>query len=76
MWNLKVTASGLMSNHYLLELLRYIHRNTTKAGLIKTIDDCRWFSHHGYAADQQRRDWLYRDLVGQEESEGIHHFFS
>ncbi len=48
-------------DHYLLELLRYIHCNPTKAGLVRNLDDYRWSSHHGYVADQQRWHWLHRE---------------
>jgi len=48
-------------DHYLLELLRYIHCNPTKTGLVKSLDDYRWSSHHGYAADQKSSDWLHRE---------------
>ncbi len=48
-------------DHYLLELLRYIHCNPTKAGLVKSLDDYRWSSHHGYTADQQSWNWLHRE---------------
>ncbi len=33
---------------YLLELLRYIHRNPLEAGLIEVLDRYPWSSHRGY----------------------------
>lgn len=48
-------------DHSLLELLRYIHCNPTKAGHVKHIDDYRWSSHHGYAADHKMWHWLHRE---------------
>lgn len=33
---------------YILSLLRYIHNNPVKAGLVKSIADYRWSSHNSY----------------------------
>jgi len=33
---------------YLLELVRYIHLNPVRAGMVKSPDDYRWSSHHQY----------------------------
>lgn len=43
---------------YLLELVRYIHRNPVKAGLVERIVDHRWTSHRAYMRPQDRPRWL------------------
>jgi putative transposase len=44
---------------YLLELVRYIHLNLLRAGLVKTIDDLNLspFSGHSALAGYVARDW-------------------
>ena len=46
---------------HLLKLLRYIHRNPLKAGIVPHLDDYRWSSHKGYLAGSQGWNWLTRD---------------
>jgi len=48
---------------YLLQLLRYIHRNPLVAGLAQTLDDYPWSSHEGYLSRNSKWKWLYRDRV-------------
>ena len=48
---------------YLLQLVRYIHRNPLEAGLLKTLDDYPWTSHQGYLSRNPRWKWLYKDIV-------------
>lgn len=43
---------------YLLELVRYIHRNPYKAGLEKNIGEYRWSSHRAYLQENLRPKWL------------------
>ena len=40
-------------DNYLLELVRYIHRNPYRAKLEKTIGEHEWTSHRGYMNDRQ-----------------------
>ena len=49
------------ADSHLLELLRYIHRNPLKAGIVPHLDDYRWSSHKGYLAGSQGWNWLTRD---------------
>ncbi len=50
---------------YLLELLRYIHRNPVRAGMVKDIADYPWSSHHGYVSRAKKWEWLTkRNLLG------------
>jgi putative transposase len=50
-------------DHYLLQLVRYIHRNPLKAGLVDHIDNYPWSSHKGYLSKAERWNWLYKDFV-------------
>ena len=48
---------------YLLELVRYVHRNPFAAGLVKVIDKYPWSSHPGYLSDAKKWNWLYKDFI-------------
>jgi REP element-mobilizing transposase RayT/uncharacterized protein YqeY len=49
---------------YLLELVRYIHRNPLKAGIVDKLNQYAWSSHHGYwSAESQSSSWLYKDFI-------------
>jgi len=48
---------------YLLELIRYIHRNPLESGLVKRLDKYPWSSHQGYLSDAKKWDWLHKDFV-------------
>ena len=49
---------------YLLELVRYIHMNPVRAGLVDRCDDYEWSSHSAYL-DSGRPEWLTVDCVLQ-----------
>jgi REP element-mobilizing transposase RayT len=48
---------------YLLQLLRYIHRNPLRAKLVKNLDDFEWSSHQGYMSKSKDWDWLYKEFM-------------
>jgi len=48
---------------YLLELLRYIHRNPIDAGIVKHVENYPWSSHQGYLSDAKKWGWLYKDFL-------------
>jgi putative transposase len=48
---------------YLLELVRYIHRNPLKANLEEKIGQYEWCSHKGYMKESQRESFLQIDTV-------------
>ena len=48
---------------YLLELVRYIHRNPLHAGLVKRLEDYSWSSHKAYIAKGNECNWLHKDFV-------------
>ena len=51
------------SDSYLLELVRYIHRNPLQAGLVRKLEDHRWNSHRLYMVKGNEGNWLYKDFV-------------
>jgi REP element-mobilizing transposase RayT len=50
------------ADSYLLELVRYIHLNPVRAGLVQDVSEYRWSSHRAYAGGP-RPEWLEADLV-------------
>ncbi|MDT8442288.1 MAG: transposase [Desulfuromonadales bacterium] len=50
-------------DRYLLELVRYIHRNPLNAGIVEDIDQYAWSSHHDYLTDTTGASWLHKDFV-------------
>lgn len=51
------------ADSYLLQLVRYIHNNPIKAGLVKRVEQYLWSSHKGYLTNEKKWDWLYKDFV-------------
>ena len=51
------------ADSYLLELVRYIHRNPLRAGIIKDLNQYVWSSHCGYLSDDQDWEWLHKEFV-------------
>lgn len=50
-------------DNYLLEIVRYIHKNPLRAGMVSQLEDYRWFSHPDYLASRQEGEWLYTDVI-------------
>ncbi len=48
---------------YLLQLVRYIHRNPRRAGTAAKPEQYPWTSHHGYLSDAKQWGWLHKDYV-------------
>ncbi len=48
---------------YLLELVRYIHRNPLEAGLVENLQKHTWSSHKGYLSGARKWDWLHKDYI-------------
>jgi putative transposase len=68
---------------YLLELLRYIHRNPLEAGVVENLNEYTWSSHKGYVSAARKWDWLHKDFIlslfSQSKAESIRryqHFIS
>ena len=55
-------ATLVDSDAYLLELLRYIHLNPVRAGLVDDPGRFRWSSHHHYSG-RRVEPWLTTDFV-------------
>lgn len=51
------------ADSYLLEVLRYIHRNPLQAGIADTLQEYEWSSHRGYISRAGKWDWLYKDVL-------------
>jgi hypothetical protein len=48
---------------YLLELVRYIHRNPLQAGLVDKLDAYVWSSHKAYVSDSREWIWLHKEFI-------------
>jgi putative transposase len=48
---------------YLLDLVRYIHRNPLRAGLVSRLDRYPWSSHRAYLSRSAKWAWLYNEPV-------------
>lgn len=51
------------ADSYLLQLVRYIHRNLLEAGLTENLDSYLWNSHLGYLSLSSKWKWLYKEPV-------------
>ncbi|HEX7720257.1 MAG TPA: transposase, partial [Woeseiaceae bacterium] len=49
-------------DNYLLTVLRYIHQNPVEAGLVNSVNDYRWTSHHAYVGNVVQH-WVTTDFV-------------
>jgi len=50
------------ADSYLLQVMRYIHRNPITAGLTETLNYA-WSSHKAYLSDAKKWDWVSRDKI-------------
>jgi len=48
---------------YLLQLVRYIHRNPLEANLAKNLNAYAWSSHKGYLSVAAKWNWLHKDFI-------------
>jgi REP element-mobilizing transposase RayT len=48
---------------YLLQLVRYIHKNPVKAGLVEKPEQYVWSSHKGYLSIAGKWNWLYKEFI-------------
>ena len=51
------------ADSYLLELVRYIHRNPLEAGMVDNMNKYLYSSHKGYLSGKKRWDWLYKNFI-------------
>ncbi|MCP4634014.1 MAG: transposase [candidate division Zixibacteria bacterium] len=50
-------------DYYLLALVRYIHRNPIKAGIVDSLDKYKWSSHNGYLSAAKKWNWLHKKFI-------------
>lgn len=55
-------AMLIESTDYLFTALHYIHRNPLEAGLVQSIDDYPWSSHHAYLG-RRTETWLTTTFI-------------
>ena len=48
---------------YLLQLVRYIHRNPVKARIVRKPEDYMWSSHKGYLSISNKWKWLHKEFI-------------
>ena len=48
---------------YLLGLIRYIHRNPLRAGIINKLKDYPWSSHKAYISKSDKWEWLHKNFI-------------
>lgn len=51
------------ADSYLLDLVRSIHRNPLRAGLVSRLDRYPWNSHKAYLSRSAKWAWLHNELV-------------
>lgn len=51
------------ADSYLLELVRYIHRNPLRAGLVSRLDRYAWSSHKAYLSRSAKWAWLHTEAA-------------
>jgi len=51
------------ADSYLLQLVRYIHRNPLRSGLTDNLDGYPWSSHKGYISRAEKWNWLHKEYV-------------
>jgi REP-associated tyrosine transposase len=51
------------ADSYLLQLVRYIHRNPLRAAMVEELSSYAWSSHRGYLSKFKKWDWLHKDFV-------------
>ncbi|MFZ0451451.1 MAG: transposase [Desulfatiglandaceae bacterium] len=66
------------ADQYLLQLVRYIHRNPLKAGIVEHLDQYGWSSHKGYISHDKKWNWLHKgfvlDMLTVHKAEQIRHY--
>ncbi len=48
---------------HLVQLVRYIHKNPVKAGIVNDIADYEWSSYKGYLLYAKKWKWLQKDYI-------------
>lgn len=50
-------------DNYLLQLVRYIHRNPVRAGVVGHPEEYPWSSHKGFLSSAKKWEWLHKDYI-------------
>ena len=50
-------------DRYLLQLVRYIHNNPLRAGIVKGAGQYEWSSHRGYLSKAKKWNWLHKEFI-------------
>jgi len=61
----------VQADSYLLELIRYIHLNPIRAGMVEAIEDYPWCSHHAYLSGNSPA-WLTLDWALSAFGDSLH----
>ena len=56
-------AIVVAEERYLLQLVRYIHRNPVRAAMVDNAEDYAWSSHKGYLSIANRWNWLHKQVI-------------
>ena len=56
-------AIVVAEDRYLLQLVRYIHRNPVRATMVNNAEDYSWSSHKGYLSIANRWNWLHKQVI-------------
>jgi len=51
------------NDSHLLQLVRYIHKNPVKAGMVKEMQNYEWSSYKGYLSYSRKWKWLHKDYI-------------
>ena len=51
------------NDSHLLQLVRYIHKNPVKAGIVRDMPDYKWSSYNGYLSYAKKWNWLHKDYI-------------
>ena len=51
------------ADSYLLELVRFIHRNPLRAGMVDKLNDYPWSSHKCYLSKAKKWEWLHKKYI-------------
>ena len=66
------------TDSYLLQAVRYIHRNPLRAGLVDKIDAYKWSSHKGYISIAKKWDWLHKNhfisMLSKNRKDGLRNY--
>ncbi len=56
-------AIVVAGDSYLLQLIRYIHLNPVRAGMVVEVGHYEWSSHKGYVSRAKKWDWLHKAFI-------------